>query len=58
MNTDKRGYCDALAERVLGAVFEVSNTLSAGFLQKASSALGSTSSAFGASGLLPKSRFQ
>jgi hypothetical protein len=58
MNATERGYFDALTERVLEAVFEVSNTLSAGFLQKASSVLGSTSSAFGASGLLPKSRFQ
>jgi GxxExxY protein len=34
MNTDQRGYFDALTERVLGAVFEVSNTLGAGFLEK------------------------
>jgi hypothetical protein len=34
MNTDERGYFDALTERVLGAVFEVSNNLSAGFLEK------------------------
>jgi hypothetical protein len=34
MNTDERGYCDALTERVLGAVFEVSNTLGAGILEK------------------------
>ena len=34
MNTDERGYFDALTERVLGAVFEVSNTLGAGFLEK------------------------
>ena len=31
MNTDN---ADALTERVLGAVFEVSNTLGAGFLEK------------------------
>ena len=31
---DERGYFDALTERVLGAVFEVSNTLGAGFLEK------------------------
>jgi hypothetical protein len=37
MNTDERGYFDALTERVL---------------------LCSTSSAFGASGLLPKFHFQ
>jgi len=36
MNTDERGYFDALTERVLGAVFEVSNTLGAGFLEKVS----------------------
>jgi GxxExxY protein len=30
MNTDEHG----LTERVLGAVFEVSNTLGAGFLEK------------------------
>src|SRR5262249_49063167 len=34
MDTDERGYFDALTERVLGAVFEVSNTLGAGFLEK------------------------
>lgn len=34
MNTDERGCFDALTERVLGAVFEVSNTLGAGFLEK------------------------
>jgi GxxExxY protein len=31
MNAD---YFDALTERVIGAVFEVSNTLGAGFLEK------------------------
>jgi GxxExxY protein len=34
MNTDERGYFDSLTERVLGAVFEVSNTLGGGFLEK------------------------
>ncbi len=36
MNTDKPspGYCDSLTERILAAVFEVSNTLGAGFLEK------------------------
>jgi GxxExxY protein len=34
MNTDERGYLDSLTERVLGAVFEVSNTLGSGFLEK------------------------
>jgi GxxExxY protein len=34
MNTAQRGYFDALAERVFGAVFEVSHTLGAGFLEK------------------------
>jgi GxxExxY protein len=34
MNADQRGYFDALAERVFGAVFEVSHTLGAGFLEK------------------------
>jgi len=29
MNTGERGYFDALTERVLGAVFEVSKTLGA-----------------------------
>jgi GxxExxY protein len=33
MNTDERGF-ELLTERVLGAVFEVSNTLGAGFLEK------------------------
>jgi GxxExxY protein len=30
----QHGYLDSLTERVLGAVFEVSNTLGAGFLEK------------------------
>ena len=35
MNTDERGYFDdAMTERVRGAIFEVSNTLGAGFLEK------------------------
>lgn len=34
MNADQRGSFDFLTERVLGAVFEVSNTLGAGFLEK------------------------
>ena len=34
MKTDERGYYDSLTERVLGAVFEVSNTLGSGFLEK------------------------
>ena len=34
MNTDERGYFDSLTERVLGAVFEVSNSRGAGFLEK------------------------
>jgi hypothetical protein len=34
MNTEERGYFDALTELVLGAVFEVSQTLGAGFLEK------------------------
>jgi GxxExxY protein len=34
MKTDERGFFDALTEQVLGAVFEVSNTLGAGFLEK------------------------
>ena len=34
MNADERGFFDSLTERVLGAVFEVSNTLGAGFLEK------------------------
>ena len=34
MNTDEHGYLDSLTERVLGAVFEVSHTLGAGFLEK------------------------
>jgi GxxExxY protein len=33
MNNDQCGF-DSLTERVLGAVFEVSNTLGAGFLEK------------------------
>ena len=33
MNTDEHGF-DSLTERVLAAVFEVSNTLGAGFLEK------------------------
>jgi GxxExxY protein len=34
MNTDEHGFPDPLTGRVLGAVFEVSNTLGAGFLEK------------------------
>ena len=34
MNADKATDLDLLTERVLGAVFEVSNTLGAGFLEK------------------------
>ena len=34
MNMDERRFNDPLTERVLGAVFEVSNTLGAGFLEK------------------------
>jgi len=34
MNTDERGFFDSLTEQVLGAAFEVSNTLGAGFLEK------------------------
>ncbi len=34
MNTDECGFFDSLSERVLGASFEVSNTLGAGFLEK------------------------
>jgi GxxExxY protein len=34
MNTDERRWSDDLTERVLGAVFEVSNTLGSGFLEK------------------------
>jgi len=34
MNTDERGFLDSLTERVLAAIFEVSNTLGAGFLEK------------------------
>src|SRR5580704_12632652 len=34
MNADERGFNDPLTERVLGAIFDVSNTLGAGFLEK------------------------
>ncbi len=34
MNTDERGFLDSLTEQVLGAMFEVSNALGAGFLEK------------------------
>ena len=34
MNTDKNGLLAPLTESILGAVFEVSNTLGAGFLEK------------------------
>ena len=34
MNTDEPEFLDSLTERLLGAVFEVSNTLGAGFLEK------------------------
>jgi GxxExxY protein len=34
MNTDERRSLDSLTERVIGAVFEVANTLGGGFLEK------------------------
>jgi GxxExxY protein len=34
MNTHERRSLDSLSERVLGAIFEVSNTLGAGFLDR------------------------
>ena len=34
MNADQRRLLDNLTEDVLGAVFEVANTLGAGFLEK------------------------
>jgi GxxExxY protein len=34
MNADERRCPDSLTEKVLGAIFEVSNTLGAGFLEK------------------------
>ena len=34
MNTDKHEFSDSLTEQVLAGVFEVSNTLGAGFLEK------------------------
>src|SRR5437870_5793460 len=34
MTTEDRQYFDSLTERVLNAIFEVSNTLGAGFLEK------------------------
>jgi GxxExxY protein len=34
MDADERRSLDSLTERVLGAIFEVSNTLGAGFLEK------------------------
>jgi GxxExxY protein len=34
MNADEHGCLNSLTEKVLGAVFEVSNTLGAGFLEK------------------------
>ena len=34
MAADERGFMDSLTEQVLGALFEVSNTLGAGFLEK------------------------
>jgi GxxExxY protein len=34
MNADERGCFDTLTERVIAAIFEVSNTLGAGFLEK------------------------
>jgi GxxExxY protein len=34
MNTDERRCPDSLTDRVIGAIFEVSNTLGAGFLEK------------------------
>jgi GxxExxY protein len=34
MNTDEHGFPDSLTEQIIGAVFEVSNNLGSGFLEK------------------------
>ena len=34
MNTEEHAVLESLTERVLAAIFEVSNTLGAGFLEK------------------------
>jgi hypothetical protein len=57
MNADERHRLDSLTERVLGAIFEVSNTLGAGFLEKAH-VLSSGNSALAASRRPPKPPFQ
>jgi hypothetical protein len=41
MNADQGGYFDPLSERVIGAIFEVADTLGAGFLEKCMNGLGS-----------------
>ena len=51
MNADQ---LDSLTKRVLDAVFEVTNTLGAGFLEKVYSGPCSENSAFAASALSPK----
>ena len=58
MNTDERGYSGPLTERVLGAVFEVSNTLGAGFLEKAYQRALLHELRLRVSGLQPKFHFQ
>jgi len=57
MNADERRF-DLLTERVLGAIFEVSNTLGAGFLEKVYQRALLTNSDFVESGLPLKRPFQ
>ena len=52
-NADERGF-DSLTERVLGAVFEVSNTLGAGFLRKSRAGSAQRTRPAGESALPPK----
>ena len=54
--TDEHGYLDSLTERVLGAVFEVSNTLGAGSSRKFTSVPCCGNSPFAAFELLLKLR--
>jgi hypothetical protein len=58
MNADQRRFFDSLTESVLGAVFEVSNTLAQVFSRKSMNALYTGRSAFVGSGLRPKPHFQ
>jgi hypothetical protein len=52
MNADERGYLDALTERVLGAIFEVSNSRVEANRPRISDSLANRSTALGRPGCM------